>query len=145
MNAKWLIVLIVDSIVENLHLIQASGFNPEDSRRMSRASIMITPDKPMRFSTFRPSMLSAKPESSESWDVLESVQQKEAEAVTEALKLMSHKEAVRKQMPESAAKRKTEAAIEGNVRAALKKHQVAEAEVQAKAKKLVKKNRNTTN
>ena len=141
-NARWLIILIVDSIVENLHLIQGSGFNPDDQRRMSRASIIVNHNKPMRFSAFRPSKLSAKPETSGSWEQLHAAQQKEVEVVTEALKLMSKKETVRKQMPESAAKRTTEATLDGNVRAALKKHEKVEAEVH-RAKKLVKKNRTT--
>jgi hypothetical protein len=141
-NARWLIIWIVDSVVENLHLIQRSGFNPDDNRRISRASIIINHKKPIRFSAFRPSKLSARPQTTETWEQLHAAQEEEAKVVTEALKLLSHKEAVGKQLPDRSSNRVTEAVIDGDIQAILKTHEVLEAEIH-RSKKVLKKNRMT--
>ena len=130
-NARWLIVLIVDSVVANLHLMQGAGFNPDDENRTNRASAV------MDSKSSRLSRLSVKSGAGVSWEDVHAARQKEAEVISEALKLMTQKETVRKQMLENISKQKAEAALDKDIRATLIQHGQAEAEVQ-KAKKLVK-------
>lgn len=129
--------IIVKAILENLRLVNGSALYSSDPKR---GSLVFSHLKPKKISSYRASRLATETDLSVSLDKLQHAQKAEDRALNETLRLAAQRESVSRVMADGWAKRKTEAALDVEVRKYLKKHQALEAEV-ASAKRLVELNR----
>ena len=134
---RKVMAVIVKAIVENLRLTNAPK---RHSTSPKHGSIILSHLKPKRISSYRPSHLSGETDLSESLEKLKSAQKEEGKVINQTLQLTAQRDSVSRVMADGWQKRKTEAALDVEVRNYLKKHQALEAEV-GHAKKMVELNR----
>lgn len=128
------ITRVVESILENLSLVRASGIDP-GSPGLKRGSVSANFQKPrpVSISTYRASYIPGLVDVSDSVSKLKAAEQQDEKMISEALKLTGQREVVRKRS-ESDEKRYAEAALDLEMRRVLKKHLAAENQAdQAKA------------
>lgn len=129
--------IIVKAILENLRLINTSPSSPSS---LKRGSLIFSHLKPKKISSYRAYRLATEIDLSESLDKLQNAQKAEDKALNDTLRLAAQRDSVSRVMADGWAKRKTEAALDVEVRKYLKKHQALEAEV-GYAKRIVELNK----
>jgi hypothetical protein len=127
--------VIVKSILENIRIM-------DTPRSPNRACLWFSHLKPKKISSYRASRLASETDLSESLDNLRTAQKEDGKLINETLRLAAQRDSVSRVMADGWEKRKTEAALDVEVRKYLKQHEALEAEL-GYAKKVVELNRSS--